>query len=473
MGLLVRKVHFSESAVNPVSADGSVKIGEDERQWKEIYLKDRKVGYAVSSLRTMEEGYLVQEELFLKLQLMGLGRSLYASTQAWLDDALRLKRFRTMTISGVVHFEISGKVEGGVLLVSDERQEKQVQRIPLKEAPMVTAGLPLFFKGRSLEPGQSFQLPFFDPMTLSQKNILIRVKGKETVTLNRIPYQAYRLEAEIWGQGLTFWIDEDGMTLKEEGFMGLTTLRSSPSRAPLGLEGEDRDDVYDLFAIPGDRSIRDPERLDYLKLGLEGVDLSNPYLNQGRQRTRGGILEIKKEFLPSEPLPALPFHGVPDEVAPFLNAEFNIESDEPQLLEAAGKILGDTRDPLSAASKLLGWVYRNIEKKPVLSIPSALEVLSTRVGDCNEHAVLLTALLRAAGIPARLCVGLVYSRNMFYYHAWVEAWLGEWISMDPILNQMPADASHLKWIEGNLSRQLEIIRIMENMKIRIIDFRYD
>jgi transglutaminase-like putative cysteine protease len=87
--------------------------------------------------------------------------------------------------------------------------------------------------------------------------------------------------------------------------------------------------------------------------------------------------------------------------------------------------------------------------------------------------VLLTALLRASGIPARLSIGLVYGRDKFYYHAWTEAWLGEWISMDPTLNQMPVDASHIKWIEGNLSRQVEIARVMDRLKIEVIDFRHD
>ena len=106
-------------------------------------------------------------------------------------------------------------------------------------------------------------------------------------------------------------------------------------------------------------------------------------------------------------------------------------------------------------------------------MPSALEVLRTREGDCNEHATLLTTLLRAAGIPARLCIGLVYTRDKFYYHAWTEAWLGSWISMDATLNQMPADATHIKWAEGNLSRQVEIAQLIGEIKIEVMDFRHD
>jgi hypothetical protein len=474
MGLLVKKVHFSGAPASMGTVSGEVSLEGDEREWKEIFLKGRKVGYAVSMLGARDQEYLVQEELFLKLDLMDLGQSLYAATWVQLDRSLRLTRFKLMMTSGVVRFEISGRVEDRMLVVTDERHGAQrIQRIPLHEVPMVSASLPLFFKTRSLTPGESFFFPLFDPATLSQKNLSITVTGKERLTVNRIPYEALRLEGELWGKPVIFWIDGEGRTLKEEGFMGLTIVRSSASRAPRGLEGEGADDFYELFAVPTNRMIPDPERLGYLKVRLEGVELLNPLLNQVRQRMSGGFLEITKERLPSEDLGLLPFQDIAEEVVPFLSPELHLESDDPRVMDAAYDISGDAKDPLSVAGKLLHWVYRNIEKKPVLSVPSALEVLKTRVGDCNEHAALLTALLRASGIPARLSVGLVYSRDKFYYHAWTEAWLGEWISMDPTLNQMPADASHIKWAEGGLDRQVEIVRLMDSLKIEVIDFRHD
>ena len=100
-------------------------------------------------------------------------------------------------------------------------------------------------------------------------------------------------------------------------------------------------------------------------------------------------------------------------------------------------------------------------------------MLRTRAGDCNEHATLLTALLRAAGIPARLSIGLVYTRDKFYYHAWTEAYLGEWISMDATLDQMPADASHIKLLEGNLDKQVQIAGLIGELKVQILDYRHD
>jgi transglutaminase-like putative cysteine protease len=143
----------------------------------------------------------------------------------------------------------------------------------------------------------------------------------------------------------------------------------------------------------------------------------------------------------------------------------------------------------------MNWVYRNIEKRPVMTVPGALEVLKTRVGDCNEHAVLLTALLRASGIPARLCVGLVYSRGQFFYHAWTEAYVGVrsngtppvpagtarefgapqdgWISLDATLNQMPVDPTHIKLAQGGLDKQVGIIGLVGKLQLEIVELRYD
>ena len=104
----------------------------------------------------------------------------------------------------------------------------------------------------------------------------------------------------------------------------------------------------------------------------------------------------------------------------------------------AREIIGDEKDALKAVNLINKWVYRNIEKKPTISIPSALDVLETRRGDCNEHATLFVALCRSMGIPSKLCAGIVYTQGRFYYHAWSDVFVGSWISVDPTMNQLPA-----------------------------------
>jgi len=111
------------------------------------------------------------------------------------------------------------------------------------------------------------------------------------------------------------------------------------------------------------------------------------------------------------------------------------------------------------AEKLVKWVNEEIEKRPVLSVPNALETLRKRVGDCNEHAVLLAALARAAGIPAEVEAGLVYQQGRFYYHAWNVLFLGTWVTADSVMGQLPADVTHIRFVQGT-DRQIDLIGIM-------------
>ena len=51
------------------------------------------------------------------------------------------------------------------------------------------------------------------------------------------------------------------------------------------------------------------------------------------------------------------------------------------------------------------------------------------------------ALARSAGLPARTVSGLIYLNDRFYYHAWAEVYLADWIAVDPTFDQFPADAA--------------------------------
>ncbi len=72
-------------------------------------------------------------------------------------------------------------------------------------------------------------------------------------------------------------------------------------------------------------------------------------------------------------------------------------------------------------------------------LASSSEVLANRRGTCTEYTVLLTALDRAVGIPARYVTGYVYAHGMLAGHAWTEVRIGEdWLALDAAI---PAEGS--------------------------------
>ncbi|MFC1867979.1 transglutaminase family protein [Thermodesulfobacteriota bacterium] len=477
IGLLIKKTDFKGQRTEKDHVTGAATIDSAQQEWKEIYLKGKKVGYAINLIRPFEQGYFIQEEIFLKLNLMGLGQGLYTITQSSVDESFFLKNFYFKMASGVVSYNLSGRVEGDQLFIKTGRGKKQrEQRIKLSEPPMISAGIGHHLKTQTISVGKSFRLPFLDPATMAQKEAVLKVVAREPLKINKISYDAYRLETEMWGKLMTFWLDQEGTILKEEGFMGLVTLKSSAANAPMDIEGGGGEDFYELTAVPINRDLPDPGKLSYLKVKVAGIDIADmpPGIqDDGRQKFSNGILEIRVEKRPFKRSYSIPYKDRSDEFTPFLNPEFNIESEVKEIVDMARHIAGKDTNPISVAGKLMKWVYDNLDKRPVVSVPSALEVLRTKVGDCNEHATLLTALLRASGIPARLSIGLVYTRKKFFYHAWTEAYVGEWISMDATMNQMPADVSHIRLMHGNLDKQVEIMGLIGKLKFEALDYEYD
>ena len=64
---------------------------------------------------------------------------------------------------------------------------------------------------------------------------------------------------------------------------------------------------------------------------------------------------------------------------------------------------------------------------------TAADALRERQGECLFHTYLLTALVRAAGIPTKTVNGFVTSEDYggFILHAWLEVFISKWRTLDP------------------------------------------
>jgi transglutaminase-like putative cysteine protease len=155
-----------------------------------------------------------------------------------------------------------------------------------------------------------------------------------------------------------------------------------------------------------------------------------------------------------------------------LKATIIVESDNAEIRKLAKKLAGTEKDAYAVAKKIVTWVATNLEKDYGASADRASDVLRQKKGDCTEHSLLAVALLRAVGIPARRIDGVVYMVNedgvpAFYWHEWIEAYVGEWTQMDPTFNQLVADATHFGvGEEGNaeitpLIGQLKVVEVRD------------
>src|SRR5207244_8263106 len=130
---------------------------------------------------------------------------------------------------------------------------------------------------------------------------------------------------------------------------------------------------------------------------MEGVDVSEPDMQGAGQAAANAVLEISD----ARTLRAGPLH---EDLQPYLRPEPLIESDDPAIRAEAETAVGTAADARTRAERLTRRVNAMLDKKPTVSLPSAREVLRTKVGDCNEHTALYVAMARSIGIPARIAV---------------------------------------------------------------------
>jgi hypothetical protein len=149
--------------------------------------------------------------------------------------------------------------------------------------------------------------------------------------------------------------------------------------------------------------------------------------------------------------PRLPMKiGDPD-VERFLKPTDMAQSDDPGIVAEAKRIVGSETDAMLAAQKIVNAVFAKLQKEAgVRGSATALEVLQNGAGDCTEHAVLVVALMRAAGIPARTVDGIVLASDgggngVAGYHAWAEIWLGQWIGVDATVDETGTSARYLQF----------------------------
>jgi transglutaminase-like putative cysteine protease len=270
------------------------------------------------------------------------------------------------------------------------------------------------------------------------------------------------------GLELRTWISPYGELLKEEGFLGMTMVRTDSEGALEGFSETAAVELVREAAVVPDRPIARPRQLKRLRLELTGIHGEGWDLTGGRQSWNEGELAIVREVLQEAPPVRIPWFS--PERASDLRPSLLVQSDSPILREQVAAIVGEESDALRAAALISSWVYENLDKRPTLSIPNALDVYKMRAGDCNEHSVLFAALARAAGIPTRIVSGLLYTEGRFYYHAWDEIYVGDWVAVDSLLNQIPADPTHIRLIVGELDRQVQLVSVIGRLGIRVLDY---
>lgn len=163
----------------------------------------------------------------------------------------------------------------------------------------------------------------------------------------------------------------------------------------------------------------------------------------------------------------------PEELLRYRQPNAWVQSDHAEIRRLASRIGSQKHSVDSRMRRSVALVMKTLRPETgYIGYADALQTLRLGRGDCVGHAVLLTALARAQGIPARIVVGMAYAdrfsgrRDVFSPHAWVQAWDGKrWISYDSALVDFDSTHVALAIGDGNPNQVGEAFLQLSRLKL--------
>jgi hypothetical protein len=438
-------------------------------QWMGVYLKNEKIGYSYSQLQKKDNNYQFINRFKIKLAMMGNQEEIVSNFTGVTDTNYCLTEFDFSFQSLKNSFNARGGVKQNQLVI-EVKSGGSIKSIthPVNDPIYPVAVLSRLVVKKKFEINKEYSINIFDATILKVVDAKIKLLNKEQIKINEKNYDVTKMTISMLGLTTIIWFDKYGIERKEESQPGLTIIEETREQALVQEGTIGKLDILSMFSVPVDTIINEPRELKYLKIEINGInteDLKIADDGQTVQQVKPLIIEIKiNDSLLNARLPL-------NQLDEFLKATLCVQSDNKDIQEQAKNIIKQEKDAVKASKLILNWVYENIDKRATASLPSALDVLKNKQGDCNEHAVFFTALCRAVGIPCQICVGLVYVEGRFYYHAWNKVFLNQWVSVDPTFGQFPIDATHIKFAEGELEEQAKVLKIVGEIKIKVLAFK--
>lgn len=151
-------------------------------------------------------------------------------------------------------------------------------------------------------------------------------------------------------------------------------------------------------------------------------------------------------------------------VSKYLSASKYVQSDDPEVKDAAKAITNGTRYESAAVAAIMLWVSNSVTYGINAASHDASWTLHSKRGTCENYAHLSLALLRSVGIPARYVSGYLiggdipvngYAASYAYRwdagpHSWIEVYYPDlgWIPYEPQKTIGFVDDHHLREAVG-------------------------
>ena len=437
--------------------DGSKNMLQDsDEHWYDYTLMNTKIGYMhISTEKTEYQGEQMtrhKSDIVMNLKALGTDLAIEITNIEYVGADLMLRHFlHTSNMSGLK--QVEGRIVDGIAYIKTtldgETTESEVSVPP--DTISQSTGVETLLSQEVFKIGDTRTFHVFSFDLMKPVKAEIEVVGQETLTYQSEEKQVYVLEGTLdmmGGTTIKQWISPDGVNYRTKTLlMGVPQVATKTDRETALGDIEEVDLILKTRILPsGKRPTPKAEKL-VADVKLTTGNIAEAVMSTSRQKlalsdVESGRLSIQIPTIAAENCLELPIQASERE---FLNTSAYIQASHPDIQVKTKEILVGEVNSWRAAERLCQWVYESITDKNIKGgFGSSLNTLESLTGDCTEHTVLFIALARAAGIPSRICSGIVFVNDAFYYHFWPEVYVGKWVQMDPTFGQIIADASHIQ-----------------------------
>jgi hypothetical protein len=492
--------------------------------WHAAYLEGGRAGYGRTTVsETERDGMKVLEtttELSLTVKRFQTVIELRMKTgTVETPDGKVLGVSMTQYLGNQRTLLMTGTVEGKQLHVQVSGMVKNDKTIPWDDQVLGLYAQQNLYKDRKVRAGDLFSYSSYEPVFASVITNQVAVKNKEEVdvleaagpraskpagqrirdyeniAVYRVKKRLLRSEAvpdkletekdSVQLPPLVAWLDDDLQVVRSQIEMPLfgTLVLYRTTKQVATQRVKQYVDIGLTSHIPLNKRIDLPyvtESAVYRVSVSKDIKPETTFVQDARQQiknVKGSTMELHVQAS-HERQAADDTAQVSDE---FLKSCYFINCDDAKVRERTRQAVGTEQDQWRKVVRIQKYVHEHMDRHRINgALTTADDVARTMEGDCKSHSILAAAMCRAAGIPSRTAIGLVYANDaqkgpVMAFHMWTEVWLkGQWLPFDATMGLDSVSATHLKitdtsWQdEQSFKPLLPVMKVLGKLTIQVV-----
>lgn len=461
-------------------------LTESSGGWYGVYMNGAKAGWAVDSTAPVERAGkpCVESRMQMNLEINALGsvtrmeidtRTLFSVS----GDQRAVEITESQKMSGQERLIALKHLEGQTydVIITEAGQERR-EKLENMDFRLTHAVSPeVWSKAPERKAGDKMHAVEFssDVMKLTSQTLTITRETDWAAPGGKIAAWEVEMYDHEHKMKMTALVSRADGTMVKAVLGQVFEMRAEPEHVAKAERSGELPDFFEEMSIRSDRKLGESPLLAELEIELtvpEGKalpDLPDTVNQKVTRAADGRSLNIR-----ITPGNAPPVKATDAEREENLKATPRYPAAHEKVKALAARAVKGATEDRQKVQRLLKFTDRHIPDNLDGEALTVLDLVAKPKGDCSAHALLFTALARAAGIPAREAGGWMYMGDdykTFGGHAWNEVILdGHWVPVDPTWTQMQLDAGHIQEHGGGTDGRL-LESMIPGLKARVISVK--